>query len=483
MQAKHLRFCLLLILLLLPAMTAAQDNWQIAVFDAGANHIAIVTAEGITNTIAIPAFNGQNLKVTAISPDYRYAAGFLPGTSEYLYLPALADLERQTCCLMFDVPENESFFTQFSNFAADNTIILSTNNYDWQNNTGGGLVFLIDAVSGMTVKQKQLDVFAYPGDWDGTDFYYLDAPLGGTEWLPVGNYSVWETDTDAVTKSSTRYALFRGDVLESTGEAVDAVYNDQLPLPYPDYMIPPGNTTAYYPADVNAANFENFQVVGGKTIFFSPRLLDSNAAWVRNGDAALAYSYQYDLNTGNIHGAFMSAIFRTGAVLDVDVVVGQRFLVGTPEGWLMEMLDTHELMHYIATETGYHIDMLGDFSGEITLLTEPELNPTMPGTFPEFVLPPATTPQNAPQCPGVLPSRLQVGEMGWVLPGEPNNLRSSPTTSGEQIGQLQGSVAFTVLEGPVCADNYAWWRVRDGYGMEGWTAEGNSNEYWIAPLN
>jgi hypothetical protein len=107
----------------------------------------------------------------------------------------------------------------------------------------------------------------------------------------------------------------------------------------------------------------------------------------------------------------------------------------------------------------------------------------MPGAFPEFVLPAATTPPNATQCPGTLPSRLQVGELGWVLPGEPNNFRSSPSTSGEQIGQLAGSLIFTVLEGPVCANNLAWWRVSDNYGTEGWTAEGNSNGYWLAPLD
>ncbi len=461
-------------------IAAAQTNWEIAIFDETAQQIVIINASGIRQTISMPEHNGQPLKVTAISPDYRYAAGFLPGSSEYAFLPAIADLTAQTCCLMFDVPEDEPFFTQFSNFAPDNTIILSTNNYDWNTNTGGGLVFLVDAVSGATVKQKQLDVFANPGDWDGTDFYYLDAPLGGTEWLPVGNYNVWETDTDAITESDTRFALFRGEVLAATGEAVDGVYNDQFPLPYTEYMFPPSNTIAYYPASTSAAKFDDIELSGGTTVFFSPRILEGRAVWVRNGDAVLVYTDFFD--GGVIVKTQMAVVFRTGAAQEIEAI-NQQFIAGTPDGWLMLNTQTNDLLHYIVTETGFQTQTVGNFSGIVVAISQPKLTPTMTGTFPEFVLPQATIPPNPAQCAGALPSRLQVGELGWVLPGDPNNFRSSPSISGEQIGQLAGSLIFTVLEGPECADNFAWFRVRDNYGIEGWTAEGNSNGYWLAPLN
>jgi hypothetical protein len=59
-----------------------------------------------------------------------------------------------------------------------------------------------------------------------------------------------------------------------------------------------------------------------------------------------------------------------------------------------------------------------------------------------------------------------------VIPGSANNVRDTPTTSGERIGQIQGGMVFEILGGPICADNYTWWNVTDGT-LTGWTAEGS----------
>jgi hypothetical protein len=40
---------------------------------------------------------------------------------------------------------------------------------------------------------------------------------------------------------------------------------------------------------------------------------------------------------------------------------------------------------------------------------------------------------------------------------------------------------FAVLEGPICAQDKAWWKVRYG-GVEGWTPEGDATTYWVEPL-
>jgi serine/threonine-protein kinase len=84
-------------------------------------------------------------------------------------------------------------------------------------------------------------------------------------------------------------------------------------------------------------------------------------------------------------------------------------------------------------------------------------------------------------CPGALPSRLVVGGRGRVTPGLPNRLRSRPSTTGSYLGQMMPGDIFFVLEGPVCAQDKAWWRVRYN-GIEGWTPEGDANTYWVEPL-
>lgn len=87
---------------------------------------------------------------------------------------------------------------------------------------------------------------------------------------------------------------------------------------------------------------------------------------------------------------------------------------------------------------------------------------------------------SATTCPGFMVSRLEVGERGNVTPGLPNRLRNGPSFGNEASGQIPGGAGFEVLDGPVCADDTAWWQV-DYNGLVGWTAEGEDNTYWLEP--
>lgn len=85
-------------------------------------------------------------------------------------------------------------------------------------------------------------------------------------------------------------------------------------------------------------------------------------------------------------------------------------------------------------------------------------------------------------CKGAPIARLVVGGQGQVLPETgANNIRELPTTAAARLGQINAGETFTVLEGPVCADGYAWFRVQ-GATLTGWTAEGLGNTYWLAPV-
>ena len=46
---------------------------------------------------------------------------------------------------------------------------------------------------------------------------------------------------------------------------------------------------------------------------------------------------------------------------------------------------------------------------------------------------------------------------------------------------LSGDQFLQVLEGPVCASGYQWWKVDAGL-ITGWTAEGFARVYWLEPL-
>jgi hypothetical protein len=98
--------------------------------------------------------------------------------------------------------------------------------------------------------------------------------------------------------------------------------------------------------------------------------------------------------------------------------------------------------------------------------------PTVPGT-------------NGDICPGSpSPSVIEVGIQAFVTAGGlPNRLRDAPSKeTGEILGFIPQTEGFIVLDGPVCdeTDFIRWWYV-DYNGLQGWTAEGEGDEYYLEP--
>jgi len=106
------------------------------------------------------------------------------------------------------------------------------------------------------------------------------------------------------------------------------------------------------------------------------------------------------------------------------------------------------------------------FSAAVSLLLVPALLPAIA--------------QDA-ACPDAPAPRLIVGEQGRVTPGDPNNVRDAAARSGNLIGEIPGGAIFDVLEGPVCADGFNWWRVTY-VDLTGWTVEGAGTDYWVEPI-
>lgn len=62
------------------------------------------------------------------------------------------------------------------------------------------------------------------------------------------------------------------------------------------------------------------------------------------------------------------------------------------------------------------------------------------------------------------------------------NVRSGPGTSFPRVGQIAIRSVFDVVEGPVCADSLAWYRIVYSDRFEGWIAEGDDS-YFVDPLS
>ena len=82
-------------------------------------------------------------------------------------------------------------------------------------------------------------------------------------------------------------------------------------------------------------------------------------------------------------------------------------------------------------------------------------------------------------CP--LTPRLSVGIPALLSDDEPNTLRSEPSSFSAAVGQIPGGGVFNVIGGPICGpEGWYFWQVEYN-GVVGWTAEGNTVTYWLAP--
>lgn len=78
--------------------------------------------------------------------------------------------------------------------------------------------------------------------------------------------------------------------------------------------------------------------------------------------------------------------------------------------------------------------------------------------------------------------RLEIGDVGYLTPGIPNNVRAKPDTATDnRVGAIESSASFVVLDGPVCAEGFTWWEVERG-DVRGWTVVSDASEYFALPV-
>jgi serine/threonine-protein kinase len=107
--------------------------------------------------------------------------------------------------------------------------------------------------------------------------------------------------------------------------------------------------------------------------------------------------------------------------------------------------------------------------------------PTSPSTRTPTAIPASPTPAS---CPGALPSFLAPGIEGFVRSEDPRplNVRLGPGRTADEIDEMQSGERFIVLEGPVCSESLAWFRISYRGGIrEGWIAEGD-DRYFASPV-
>lgn len=97
-----------------------------------------------------------------------------------------------------------------------------------------------------------------------------------------------------------------------------------------------------------------------------------------------------------------------------------------------------------------------------------------------------TTSAPSKSCSKTLPSRLIVGEYAYVATDPPlkQRVREKAKTSSSIVGLIPPGNSMKILDGPKCADGWAWWKVQsiEDPKLVGWTSEGDE-VYWLIPCD
>jgi hypothetical protein len=128
----------------------------------------------------------------------------------------------------------------------------------------------------------------------------------------------------------------------------------------------------------------------------------------------------------------------------------------------------------------------------ITQIIPPTPIPVTPTLAPtETSVPPSPTPTfDALAAPiyypiaGCVASRLHVGDQAMVsLVGGPNGIRYGRDLAEDSVfAYAQPGQILEIVNGPWCSRGWIVWFVRTGDGVEGFTPEGDGNEYWLLPV-
>jgi hypothetical protein len=131
----------------------------------------------------------------------------------------------------------------------------------------------------------------------------------------------------------------------------------------------------------------------------------------------------------------------------------------------------------------------GGFQVRVTPTPKPSPQPkAQPTTAPTATPAPTAKPTIARTAtitptlaaPPTAPS-MTVGGKARVTAAGGVNVRDKASAKGKQVGRLNLDAVVALLEGPVQADSYAWWRVDNGSGLTGWVAGGPANDPWLVP--
>lgn len=304
-----------------------------------------------------------------------------------------------------------------------------------------------------------------------------DVKCGGLD----GAAFVWNINTQDV-QPSIVYRSERPAIFQPTGEVVFSLC-DEADADY-------GGVYAYDP--INQSQSLIYRPAGPYIPYFVQNgeriLLRDQQDWrllERSGEVISEWSppggFEWDAIAGTADGFLYASrvVSADGAViLNLPALIA----VDTRDG-----LDTGRTVWHLSV-VDYQSRAGGDTPLEIVWVHDPApFGPFLPwGQLEEPIYAPTLIPPTVDLAPTTLPTPEPIFHVGMTVlvqttEGEILNLREAPTRESEILIYLEDDLELLLLEGPLEAEGFVWWRVRMPDGLEGWAVENNGELQTLVP--
>lgn len=288
-----------------------------------------------------------------------------------------------------------------------------------------------------------------------------------------------------------------GDLFAPTGESISLMYGESpLPIPELAQQLKPVTLQVYDPLLGGRYPFHQFDEADP---IYPPRI-----TFVQNGQGLILETQRDDLQGWTLIGRDGRLVGEWSPPPNVSVIS----LKGSPEGFLytsrfvstgvtiplLMAVDTsgaqigvgRAIWNLSFQEYGQRAGA-GDVPLEIAwverLSTAGPFKPWAQLAEPVYGL----LPGQVNLQPTSIPTPQALFQIGMSVrvqttEGEILNLRRAASRDAEVILYLEDDMLLVLVDGPVQAEGYTWWRVRTSEGIEGWAAEYNGQIQTLVPL-
>lgn len=296
---------------------------------------------------------------------------------------------------------------------------------------------------------------------------------------------------------------YYADSFQATGEIISRFNHPAFPKLKPPSAIGwQPNVLQVYDPLINASY----------PFYWEADTIPEQSFFVQNGERILIHSINIDKSTRT-----WSLLERDGTTVDEWTVSENMQINGvknTPDGfiynaslkvgeWASEalpaiyevntrdnQLDTGHLIWQIPMEAFHsYFDTSDQPYLDIVLVhSDMPVGPFKPwAQLADPVYAPTPEPSTAAIPPTSIPTPPPLFHVGQTvrvqtIDGEILNLRAEPTRKSEIIVYIEDETQLELLEGPIEAEGYHWWRVHTPDGLEGWVVENDGELQTILPM-